>query len=127
MNVSPYLPHAAAKKSKHFSRVSFVPNSKQSRANVLVVSCGSVSQPFSSFQSRSTSKINKNKQHDGSFSTKSDSLIMQELNTSSNIEKRLEKEKTTPDISSTGSKDSECPDSIFPIKRQRRCPRTIFD
>ena len=125
MNVSPYLPHAAAKKTRLFSKVSLVPKAKTSRANVLVVSCGSVSQPFSSFQP--SPLATKRKQNSGNFPTKNESLIMQEINTSSNIEKRLEQEKTTPDISSNSSKDRECADSVFPIKRQRRCPRTIFD
>ena len=127
MNVSPYLPHAATKKLKHYSKVSLVPNSKHSRANVLILSCGSVSQPFSSFQPSQLTKIQQSKQKSGHFTTKDDSLIMQEMNTSSNIEKRLEKEKATPDISSNSSKDRDCPDSIFPIKRQRKNPRTIFD
>lgn len=126
MNVSPYLPHAASKKAKYFAHSTLTPKSKYSRQNILAVSCGSVGQPFASFQPgikvpQTLSKKNTLSTQDGS------SLIMQEINTSSNIEKRLEKEKATTDISAANSKESGCSDPIYPIKRQRRCPRTIFD
>ena len=125
MNVSPYLPHAASKNAKSFTHSSLTPISKHhTRQNILAVSCGSVGQPFTSFQPRSLKTLKRENQP---LPKNDASLLMQEINTSSNIEKRLEKEKQTTDISTATSKESGCQDPIFPIKRQRRCPKTIFD